>query len=431
MAELAKQLDRSRVPARMAYLAILLLATLTSLGPDLESGVTLERVGRMLNPRISAKDVIDGARNVVLFAGWGLVWMLTARSGRSMASLRNAVLTGGLISVSVESAQLFSSRRTASILDVLTNTSGALVGAVTLILMVLILSGRTQDRSFFGMPALVFAWSYAAAALGEALVPLFRQEAYPNAFGGPMGRFRLSSQMFEWSSQADVPLGDILLFAPAGALAVAAWVESGRRYRTGVVLVGLVGLVLSGLAEVGHGFLGLRIQAGAALAHSVGVMVGALATALWLPSLTRVFRGRSRPMALLAVYGLVLALWALRPYLPVTSLESIGEKLASPWWIPLGLIRQRFDMFGVVDVSATFLLYMPLGALLAVWPLARTGWLAFIWPVAYLALVTEVTQLFVLGRWMDVTDPMLQIAGAAVGWAVLRRAGVRIETPGA
>jgi VanZ family protein len=128
-------------------------------------------------------------------------------------------------------------------------------------------------------------------------------------------------------------------------------------------------------------------------------------------------------MALLTLYGLVLVLWALRPYLPVTSLEAIGEKLASPWWIPLGILRQRFDLLSVVDVPATFLLYLPLGALLAVWPLARTGWLAFIWPVAYLALATEVTQLFVLGRWMDVTDVLLQIAGAAVGWTVLRRAG--------
>jgi VanZ family protein len=404
----------------MAYLAIVVLATLTPLSPDLYSGVTLERVGRMLNPLVSGKDV---ARNVVLFAGWGLVWMLTARSVRSMASIRNAVLTGGLISVSVESAQLFSSHRTASILDVFANTSGALLGAVTVILMVLVVSDRRQDRSFFGMPALVFAWSYAAAALGEALVPLLRQEAYPNAFGGPLRKFRVSTQMFEWSSLADVPFGDVLLFVPAGALAVVAWVESGRRYQTGVVLVTLVGLVLSGMAEVSHGFLGVHIQAGAALAHSVGVTMGALASALWLPSLARVLRGRSRPMALLAMYGLVLALWALRPYLPVTSLGSVGEKLASPWWIPLGIIRQRFDVLGLVDVSATFLLYLPLGALLAVWPLARNGWLAFIWPVAYLALATEVTQLFVVGRYMDVTDVLVQIAGAAVGWAVLRRAG--------
>jgi hypothetical protein len=45
VAELTKQLDRSRIPARMAYLAILLLATLTSLGPALDSGVTRSRVG--------------------------------------------------------------------------------------------------------------------------------------------------------------------------------------------------------------------------------------------------------------------------------------------------------------------------------------------------------------------------------------------------
>ncbi len=405
---------------RGAYLALLLFATLSSLrlgGPGLEG------LGPALHPSLSPSDVVDGAQDLALLAGWGLVWMITAPPGRSVSSLRNAVLSGACVSALVEGVQLFSTTRTASVLDILTNTAGALLGAVALVVLVVAVAQRREARSFVGLPALVFAGGYGTATFAEAFVPLFRQTVYPNVYGGPLGRFRLASSMFAWSSLGHIPFPDIVLFAPAGALAVATLVEAGRGYRWAVSVTAAAGLALSVVAEVGHGFLGLPMEAGAVLAHALGVATGALATAWGLPRLTRTLRGRARPAALLLAYGGMLLLWALRPYVAEPSLDAIRAKLVNSWWIPLRFLGARMDMLSVVDVMSPFLLYLPLGGLLAVWPLARRGALARFWPAVYFAIATEVAQVVVQGRLLDSTDILVQVSSVVVGWVVLRRAG--------
>jgi VanZ family protein len=377
----------------------------------------------MLHPSLSPRDVIDGLRNLALFAGWGLVWMITAPPGRTLTSVRNAVLSGACVSAFVEGAQLFSTTRTASVLDILTNTVGALLGAAALVALVITVARRRDARSFVGLPALVFAGGYGVASFGEALVPLFRQTVFPNAYGGLLGRFRLTWSMFEWSSLGQIPGADIFLFAPAGAFAVAALAEAGRGYGRAASVVTAAGLGLALLAEIGHALLGLPIEAGAVLAHGVGVGVGAASAAWGLPRLTRRFRGRDRPAMLLGAYAGVLALWALRPYAPELTLTAMGEKLLNDWWVPMRFLGNRVDMFSVVDVVSPFLLYLPLGGLLAVWPLTLRGALARFWPAVWLGIATEVCQVLVQGRLLDSTDMLVQVSGAVVGWTVLRRAG--------
>jgi uncharacterized membrane protein YhaH (DUF805 family) len=274
-----------------------------------------------------------------------------------------------------------------------------------------------------GLPALVFAGAYGISTFGEAFTPLFRQRPLPNAYGGPFGRFRLAVAMFEWSSLGHIPVTDLLLFVPAGAFAVAAMAEAGRSYRRAAWTVALVGSALCVLAELAHGLLGLPLDAGAALTHAVGVVAGAAAAGRWLSPLTRRLRGRDRPGALLLAYGVVLLLWALRPFAVETSLAAVIHKLTNDWWIPLRFLGQRVDMFSVVDVVSPFFLYLPLGALLKVWPLARRGWLGRFWPAVYFAAATELMQVGVQGRLLDSTDLLVQMSGAVVGWLVLRRAG--------
>lgn len=419
---LARQLDRSRLPARAAYLGIVLVATLSALHLG-EGSAPGEALRRMLHPGLAPRDVVDGVRNVVLFAGWGVVWMITAPAGRTAHELRRAVLTGFLISTVVEGAQLFSATRTASVLDVLTNTVGALFGAVAIVALVITVSRHRGDRSFVGLPTFVFAISYGIVTLGEMFAPLFRQSAFPNAYGGWLGRFHLSVGMFRWSSLAHVPLTDLVLIAPAGAFAVAALAEAGVGYRRSGWAVAMGAVALAALAEIGHAFVGYPIDAGAFLSHAVGACVGAAGAARGLPALTRKLHGRRRPAALMAAYVAVLTIWALRPFSPELSLAAIGTELTNGWWIPLRFAGRRVDLFSVADVVGPFLLYLPFGALLAVWPLTRRGWLKHFWPAVYLAVATELCQLFVQGRLLDATDLLVQAAGAVVGWAVLRRAG--------
>lgn len=422
-ADFAAGLRWARVPARVAYVGILALATLTSLRLDLDAGAVLQRLSRMFNPSVAPRDIVDGARNLALFAGWGLVWMVTSPPGRPWTAFRNAVLSGAVLSMTVEGLQVLSDTRMASVLDLATNTGGSLLGALASALIVLGLSRRSGARSFVGMPASIFAIAYGAAVLGEASVPLFRQEFAFYASGGPFERLGRAIQNFSWDTLTSLPTGDFLLFLPVGVFVVAALYELGLSYRKAATAGGLGTAFLLVALEVAHGVLGIPIDAGAALVHVVAVAAGATLAVFGLPKFTRSFRGSARPRALTASYAVVLALWALRPYRPETSLDALVGKLESDWWIPLQSLGARVDMFSVVDVVAPFLLYAPLGALLAVWPLRGRGPLSGFAPALYLAVATEVSQTLVATRTFDVTDLMIQSAGVAVGWVLVRRAG--------
>lgn len=416
---------RVALAARGAYLLVLLLATLTNLRLELDPGRMAERAAGMLSPSLSARDAVDGLRNLTLFAGWGLVWLATAPVVRSMGAIRNAVLTGAAISLLVELVQLASTTRTPSLLDVGTNTGGALLGALTLLAAVMGMRRLRSARSFVGLPASAFALSYGSAVAAEALVPLFRQATPPNTWGGPMRRMGLVLASFEWSSLLELPLADLLLFAPAGVFAVAALAEVGHPFRRSATWVAAAGLLASVLAEVGHGFLGLHIQLGAAAVHGIGIAAGAVLAAQGLPWFTRTLRGRQRPRALALAYGILLLVWALRPWVPVESTAAIADQLATRWWMPLGAHRLRMDVFSVVDVVTGFMIYLPAGALLAVWPVRWRGPLSAFLPAIYVAALGEAGQLFVDARTVDVTDVLVDAAAAATGWLIARRAGLR------
>jgi glycopeptide antibiotics resistance protein len=423
-ADVSQRLAAARAPARLAYLGMILLATLSGLRLDLDPGDLGDRLSRMWAFEVRRSDVIDGARNVLLFAGWGLVWMLTAVPGRSRVALRGAVLSGMALSISVETIQLLSARRVASVLDLITNTGGALLGALAVVAVVRLLAALSASRSLTGLPAVVFAGCASAAALAEAFVPLFRQEVL--AFGGPFERLRATLAELQAPSPLELPFSDLVLFVPVGVLLAASLFEAGVLHRRAPLL--LAGVAAGALAamEVMHGALGLRIDSSALLLHVFGVTGGLWLGVRWVPRFARSVRGVDRPRLLALAYAAVLVLWAIRPYALELSMGALAAKLQGDWWVPLESLGGRADMFSVVDVFVAFALYVPVGALLAVWPLRRHGVLAGFLPAIALGLATEVAQTFVVGRSLDITDALIQASGAVVGWVVVRRAGFRV-----
>ena len=415
-------LGQARIVSRLAYLVILLIATLTPFGIDASPDGIAFRVHRMLHPEIGGSDVIDGARNIVLFAGWGAVWALTAATSIRRMMIEGT-LTGLAVSSFVEFAQLLSSSRIASVVDVATNTGGAFAGTVGLLTLAALAQQRKGARSFVGLPALLFGGSYAIAAWLEALIPLFRHD--PVQVGGVAQRIAGALAAFTPGSLFDIPWMDSLTFAPAGALALAALAEHGVTYPVARNRVIVGGLVLAGLAELLHAPVGGPIVLGSILIHAIAIGAGAWAAARWLPGLTVALRGPARPRALAIVYAGVLACWAWRPYLPEYQLGSIMRKFQGEWYVPLSALGLNRDLFSVVDVCAPFFLYLPLGGLLSVWPWRRSGLWSGPWPGVWLALALEVSQVLVFDRMMDITDFMVTASGVLVGWVMLRRAGYR------
>jgi glycopeptide antibiotics resistance protein len=408
---------------RLAYIAVLALATLVPFGFDPELSQIVLRLQRALQPSISARDAVDAARNIVLFAGWGALWAATSRSRRTLTVVVAAATTGAGLSILIESLQLLSLRRNASVLDVLTNTSGALAGGTAILTFTAALRAARGRRSFVGIPVFTFASAYLAVALLEAVFPLLRQTVLPGAQGGPLARLAVSLEHFELGSILAIPWFDIALVAPAGAFAVAALVETNRGYATAACLTVLGGGLFMTLAELAHGPLGQTIQLGAIVAHVAGLAVGVWAAVRFLPGLSRRLRGPDRPLALLVLYAALVLLWIWRPFLPEVDLQSITAQLSLSRLVPLRSLGERMDLYSVADVAELFLLFLPLGSLLAVWPLERRGAWSLFLPALYLAIAIELGQIFLAERYFDVTDILVAGSGAVIGWLVTRRAG--------
>ena len=147
----------STTAARLGYVGVLALATLVPFRADPELAAVAERFARALQPTIGARDAVDAVRNVALFAGWGALWIATTSLAEARAAIAKATLTGALLSLGIETLQLFSAARNTSVLDLLTNSGGAFFGASVIALLVLVVGRRRGQRSFVGIPSFLFA----------------------------------------------------------------------------------------------------------------------------------------------------------------------------------------------------------------------------------------------------------------------------------
>ncbi|MFI5211148.1 MAG: VanZ family protein, partial [Gemmatimonadales bacterium] len=174
MGTLHERLERLRLPTLAGYVGVLLLATLTPFVADTDPARMTARLLSAIHPRFQPNDIVDGARNLVLFAGWGLVWMATAPPQRAWRSIARATGIGAAISIAVELCQVASSNRYPSVLDVLTNTAGSFLGAFFFAALVRTVRGHRERKSYFGLPAALLAGAYGTGTFLEALIPLFR-----------------------------------------------------------------------------------------------------------------------------------------------------------------------------------------------------------------------------------------------------------------
>ena len=411
--------------ARLGYVAIILLATLTQLdfSPDLSAAA--ERLARAFTPSLGWRDAIDGLRNTVLFAGLGVTWVMSSLSGRVAAEVERATLVGLALSVTAEGLQTFSPVRTASIVDVATNTLGALAGALVVAYLLVALHRARNDRSYLGVPTFLPAGAYTLAVLCEALTPLFRSSPLPGLYGGPLARLHAILGLALPLRLGEVPWSDLLLFAPVGFVVVMALSERGRSARQTWPAVAAIGAACAFGAELVHGTFGQSIRWEAAATHALAVGAGAWWAKRRLASLSQTLRGETRALAGLTAYALLLVAWGWRPFLPQTDIDAIAAQLTTSRLVPLASLAQRVDVFSGLHVAQQFLLFLPLGSLLAVWPLRLRGGWAQLWPGVWLALAIEAGHLVIVDRYFDLTNALIACAGLGIGWLAMRRSGFR------
>ena len=412
--------------ARMAYVAIILVATLSNLHFDSALVDVPYRLHRalILSPHLS--DAIDAVRNILLFAGLGAVWVATSRLSRPGATLLTLTIVSMLLSGCVEALQLFSPIRNASLIDVTTDTLGGLFGGLTTLGAFAVIHEGARKRSYIGIPAIMIAASYGLATIMEAFVPLFRQELLPQLGGSVGERIGRAIDAIRISSLSQLPFVDALIFFPAGVFAVTALVESGWSAPVAAATVVIGAAFIYPVVEVLHGVAALPIILGAGLIHVAAASLGAVVAAIWIAPFSRRFPIRTRASLIAVAYSLIIMIWSWRPFRLDLSLASMSEQFTGDHLIPLRALASRGDLFSVTDVISQGVIFFPLGALLAVWPLARKGKLRGLLPAIYLAIVLEAGKIPISDRFMDVTHILIQSAGAALGFLLVRRLGYAV-----
>jgi hypothetical protein len=312
-------------------------------------------------------------------------------------------------------------------IDVTTDTLGGLFGGLITLGAFAVIDEGARKRSFIGIPAVMLAASYGLATVMEAFIPLFRQDLLPQLGGGIGDRIGRAIQAIRPESISQIPFTDGLIFFPAGLLAVVALVESGVTGAVAAIAVICAAAIVYPLVEVVHGVAAEPIILGAACIHMVAASLGAIAAALWLTPFNRRFPIRVRAGVVAAVYSLVIMIWSWRPFRLDFSVSSMSDQFTGSHLIPLQALASRGDLFSVTDVVAQGVIFFPLGALLAVWPLRKKGLLHGMLPAIYLAIVLEVGKIPISDRFMDVTHILIQSAGAALGFLLVRRLGYRVN----
>ena len=435
---------------RAAAIAGFAFGTLSGLAPSPDLGAASLRLYRALHPSVGARDVLDAMRNIALTAGVGVVWLATARATAVGGRLRREVWIAGavglLLGLIAETTQLFSPVRTASILDVLTNGTGALVGAA--VLANIIAYGardawrrarhRTRPAWFArlgGVPLLYVAVPYAAACWLEAFSPLGRPDRVPGAWGGPDRRWG-ASLAYAAAHARDLPsMTDALLFAPAGALLTLWLMERGLRRWTAAALV--AGGLAAGwaIAELLRGISGGDMLESAVVVHALASGLGAAGAAGWSRYMDTRHGPGPRPAPYLwPTFAALIVAWSWRPFIPLTSWRAVTGAIQPGAFVPLAELSQIMTVHSVADVAVGALLYAPLGAWLAerqgVGGAGASDALRALWPGLAVGLLAECGQLVIATRTFDVTDILVQWAGVLVGAVVWRAADARARTHG-
>ncbi len=405
--------QRHAVPLRLAYLACIAFATLLHLGFDPVAAHVLARLHRAIDPPAGFKDLVDAARNVALFLGWGATWVLTAPAPTSRRDVLLATALGTAASVTVESLQLFSQFRTASIFDVATNMLGSLLGALTLWLMERRATRDMREGTLIGVPGWLPAGAMVMTAVSLAFAPASRATNVISWASSPFDRARVVA--------ASAPLA---VAWPALTVDVAAWLAVGLLVaaaisdRTGRIrwsqLAAWLALVptLLWAAHAGRAMAGLQRESLTWVVQGASVALGVLSGLVLLPAWRHSVSARSSRAYQFA--GLAAAVGAVMSWTPARWVLATAGATTFSWRQlgPLLSLFQRQDLSRVVLVLQKAGIGAAVGACLAARKRVGQPRPGVRGALLY-AAVLEVGQFVVPGRYPDITDVL--ITGAAAG----------------
>lgn len=381
-----------------------------------DSRLVADHIARLTwNPLIAADtgqrvSIPDFVSNILLFCPFGLfgVWALP-RPRALWARIPLVAALGLVLTIGVEALQLLTIDRTTSMSDVFANASGALAGAVAAVLLSTLVERFLRAVSATGIAALPSFFPFLVATavlLGGAFEPFDVTLDVSSVL--PKLRAFIADTI---PRHAPTDEGLSLLQHALFTSTLVMWLEDAG-IASAKPFAAVAGVVVALGAEVGQLFIAARA---ASLWDAAVGIAGALAG---IPIGVSFRKSRRSPRWWIGIFvltGLGVAMQQLSPF-------SLADDVASFQWIPF-LNYYAFTTSETVSHSAELLIgYFPLGFAFALTARRRrTRSLLVLAAALSIAAPVEFLQQFVGGRFPDVTDVLLSLAGAWLGaWTATR-----------
>jgi len=367
--------------------------------------------------------IADVISNVALFVPLGFSWVAWRRSPapRSASLILQSGGIGLFLGSAAEALQLFTPTRTASSLDLLANTGGAVLGGLAAALFFSSGTNREIKRYIQARPHAVLLALLAAALMADSF--------YPYAATLDMSTIRAAVKQIRWPTAQEI----------------------GERFRRGIIaeqffFFSLIALLLRHL---------LRDWPASRLLRSVTAVALTGVFALWLEASKILFVGRvpnltnptlaligaagalvffsparesrtdrsSTTRWLLGVITLLIIIMELAPFDWSLSLESVRAKGARIEWLPFWSYYATDAASAAFDIGKKLLYLGTFGFLVAARrserrgdPVSEASPVAEVVATAVgLGVILESAQLLLPSRTPSTTDVLLFGLGAAAG----------------
>ena len=364
------QIGRSRL--RLPFLLLVLWGLFILYGTTIpfDFSASSARVGaklqKVLEQPWQTASRMDIVSNILLFLPWGFLcsaWLADRGAGYAV-SLIVASLTGMALSGFVEFLQLFTPTRITSLIDVATNLSGSVTGAVIgwpLARWASPLARPWLGRVVRARPMIAGSLIVAAGLMISGLVPFdvsidlgdletSIKSARPIPFGPAVDGSEFPAEPWSWARET-------LTWMMVGGLFMLAFREAGR---TGFRAIGGSAAAAGGLSlaiEVLQLTIRSRVTDATSVVWSLaGSMLGAMIV------------GRSGAADSRRWLGPAMALWfmigMIEAWTPPNFAWPEAPVLTSERLVPFLAYYRRTDIYALADLISQTMFFVPFGALL-------------------------------------------------------------------
>lgn len=370
-----------------------------------------------LNPFVSPEtgrrlSIPDVTQNILLFLPFGALGVLAGGKRAGFVRVAGVTAAGFILATVVEGLQLFTPDRTSSSADVMTNTVGAFAGAV-----LALTTGGVVKRSIWRLEREGLAVPELrplVVASGLLIVAWYQPFDVTLEVGAVVGKVRaLEHDLLQFSGFRDE--GMAIMIAALFAMTLTGYLSVLGETRATMKAASLGAIVVVGL-EASQVVIESRMPgAWDALVGVIGIFAG---IAIWASATVIVW---PRLWFAVIVVGTIAAasMQMLSPFTLATDYRPIS-------WFPFLGYYSRTTFETLSHVIELGLIYFPMGFWIGSGGVDRRR---AMWVGAGAALLIatpiELLQGYVSGRYPDVSDIALSMAGAAAGaafgaWAMRR-----------